>query len=110
MEVERRADRRIESATAFGRTFGSKKSTLGACPPEKHKIKTAHNLGGFNMRKVLLATCLSAVLGAVAAFTAGAANANDELIKLSANPKESVRPAGDYANQRYSKLNPITAA
>jgi PQQ-dependent dehydrogenase (methanol/ethanol family) len=58
------------------------------------------------MRKVLLATCL----GAVAAFTAGAANANDELIKLSANPKEWVMPAGDYANQRYSKLNQITAA
>src|SRR5882672_8218935 len=62
------------------------------------------------MRKVLLATCLSAVLGAVAAFTAGAANANDELIKLSANPKEWAMPAGDYANQRYSKLNQITAA
>ncbi|HLQ89419.1 MAG TPA: PQQ-dependent dehydrogenase, methanol/ethanol family, partial [Xanthobacteraceae bacterium] len=58
------------------------------------------------MRKVLLATCL----GAVAAFTAGAAIANDELIKLSQNPKEWVMPAGDYANQRYSKLNQITAA
>src|SRR5712672_661349 len=58
------------------------------------------------MRKVLLATCL----GAVAAFTAGAVNANDELIKLSQNPKEWVMPAGDYANQRYSKLNQITAA
>src|SRR6266496_252396 len=58
------------------------------------------------MRKVLLATCL----GAVAAFTAGAATANDELIKLSQNPKEWVMPAGDYANQRYSKLNQITAA
>src|SRR6202165_5759842 len=58
------------------------------------------------MRKVLLATCL----GAVAVFTTGAANANDELIKLSANPKEWVMPAGDYANQRFSKLNQITAA
>jgi PQQ-dependent dehydrogenase (methanol/ethanol family) len=58
------------------------------------------------MRKVLLATCL----GAVAVFTAGAANANDELIKLSQNPKDWVMPAGDYANQRYSKLNQITAA
>ena len=48
------------------------------------------------MRKVLLATCV----GAVAAFTAGAATANDELIKLSQNPKEWVMPAGDYANQR----------
>jgi glucose dehydrogenase len=58
------------------------------------------------MRKVLLATCV----GAVTAFTAGAATANDELIKLSQNPKEWVMPAGDYANQRYSKLNQITAA
>jgi len=58
------------------------------------------------MRKVLLATCL----GVVAAFTAGAANANDELMKMSQNPKEWVMPAGDYANTRYSKLNQITAA
>src|SRR6267143_7160404 len=58
------------------------------------------------MRKVLLATCL----GAVAAFTAGAATANDELIKLSQNPKEWAMPAGDYANQRYSKLDKITTA
>src|SRR5215213_9852138 len=58
------------------------------------------------MRKVLFATCL----GAVTAFAAGAANANDELIKMSQNPKDWVMPAGDYANTRYSKLNQITAA
>ncbi len=58
------------------------------------------------MRKVLLATCL----GAMAAFGAGAANANDELIKMSQNPKDWVMPTGDYANTRYSKLNQITAA
>ena len=58
------------------------------------------------MRKVLLATCL----GSIAAFTAGAAVANDELIKMSQNPKDWVMPAGDYANTRYSKLNQITAA
>src|SRR5712675_3130668 len=58
------------------------------------------------MRKVLLATCL----GAVAAFTAGAAVANDELIKMSQNPKDWVMPAGDYANSRYSKLSQITSA
>ena len=58
------------------------------------------------MRKVLFAACL----GASAAFAAGVANANDELIKMSQNPKDWVMPAGDYANTRYSKLNQITAA
>ena len=58
------------------------------------------------MRKVLFATWL----GAMAAFAAGAANANDELNKMSQNPKDWVMPAGDYANTRYSKLNQITAA
>ncbi|WP_291846233.1 lanthanide-dependent methanol dehydrogenase XoxF5 [Bradyrhizobium sp.] len=58
------------------------------------------------MRKVLFATCL----GSMAAFTAGTAVANDELIKMSQNPKDWVMPAGDYANTRYSKLNQITAA
>ena len=58
------------------------------------------------MRKVLLATCL----GSMAAFAAGAAVANDELIKMSQNPKDWVMPTGDYANTRYSKLNQITAA
>src|ERR1700736_6322862 len=63
-------------------------------------------MGGFAMRKMLFATCL----GAMAAFGAGAANANDELNKMSQNPKDWVMPAGDYANTRYSKLNQITAA
>src|ERR1700687_4857096 len=58
------------------------------------------------MRKVLLATCL----GAIAAFAAGAANANDELNKMSQNPKDWVMPTGDYANTRYSKLKQITVA
>jgi PQQ-dependent dehydrogenase (methanol/ethanol family) len=58
------------------------------------------------MRKVLIATCL----GAMALFAAGAANANEELIKMSQNPKDWVMPTGDYANSRYSKLNQITAA
>jgi len=34
--------------------------------------------------------------------------ANDELIKLSKDPNQWVMPAGDYANQRYSKLKQIT--
>ncbi|MEH2526917.1 MULTISPECIES: lanthanide-dependent methanol dehydrogenase XoxF5 [unclassified Bradyrhizobium] len=58
------------------------------------------------MRKVLSAACL----GAVAAFAAGVAYANDELNKMAQNPKDWVMPAGDYANTRYSKLNQITAA
>jgi lanthanide-dependent methanol dehydrogenase len=58
------------------------------------------------MRKVPFAICLVAV----AAFGVGVANANDELIKMSQNPKDWVMPTGDYANQRYSKLNQITAA
>jgi PQQ-dependent dehydrogenase (methanol/ethanol family) len=58
------------------------------------------------MRKVLSAACL----GAMAALAAGVANANDELIKMSQNPKDWVMPTGDYANTRYSKLNQITAA
>ena len=58
------------------------------------------------MRKVLVATCLAttAVIGA------GAACANEELQKMSDNPKGWVMPTGNYANQRYSKLNQITAA
>ena len=58
------------------------------------------------MRNLLLTTCL----GAVAALAAGAAQANDELIKMSQNPKDWVMPAGDYANTRYSKLNQINAS
>jgi lanthanide-dependent methanol dehydrogenase len=58
------------------------------------------------MRNLLLTTCL----GAVAAFAAGAANANDELLKMSQNPKDWVMATGNYANQRYSQLKQITAA
>ncbi len=57
------------------------------------------------MRNFLTSTCL----GAAAVFAAGAANANEELIKMSQNPKDWVMPAGDYYNQRYSKLNQINA-
>jgi len=55
------------------------------------------------MRKYLLTTCL----GALAAFAAGGANANDELIKMSQNPKDWVMPTGNYANHRYSALKQI---
>jgi lanthanide-dependent methanol dehydrogenase len=58
------------------------------------------------MRKILLAaTCLSAML----AFANGPAKANEELIKMSQDPKNWVMPAGEYNNQRFSKLNQITA-
>ncbi|BAL75295.1 lanthanide-dependent methanol dehydrogenase XoxF5 [Bradyrhizobium cosmicum] len=57
------------------------------------------------MRKVLLAT----FLGSAAALAVGSASANDELNKMSQNPKDWVMPAGDYANTRYSKLNQINA-
>jgi PQQ-dependent dehydrogenase (methanol/ethanol family) len=57
------------------------------------------------MRNFLLTTCF----GAAAAFAAGAAYANDELIKMSQNPKDWVLPTGDYANQRHSQLKQITA-
>src|SRR5437870_3666624 len=58
------------------------------------------------MRKMLLASSI----GAMAAFAAGAASANDEVNKMSQDPKGWVMPTGDYANTRYSKLNQITAA
>src|SRR5690348_1616225 len=57
------------------------------------------------MRNLLLTTCL----GAVAALAAGAAQANDELAKMSQNPKDWVMPTGNYANHRYSQLKQITA-
>src|SRR5260370_8966924 len=58
------------------------------------------------MRKVLFATGL----GAMAAFAAGSATANEELNKMSQDPKGWVMPTGNYTNNRYSKLNQINAA
>src|SRR5262249_59909445 len=63
------------------------------------------SMGGVPMRNFLLTTCF----GAVAALAAGTAHANDELIKMSQNPKDWVMPTGNYANQRYSALTQITA-
>jgi PQQ-dependent dehydrogenase (methanol/ethanol family) len=57
------------------------------------------------MRIILLATCF----GAAAALAGGAAYANDELIRMSQNPKDWVMPTGNYANHRYSQLKQITA-
>ena len=58
------------------------------------------------MRRLFIATCL----GSVATLAAGGAFANEELQKMSQNPKDWVMPAGDYANTRYSKLNQINAS
>jgi lanthanide-dependent methanol dehydrogenase len=57
------------------------------------------------MRNVLLASCV----GAMAVSAAGVANANDELNKMSQDPKGWVMPTGNYTNNRYSKLNQINA-
>jgi PQQ-dependent dehydrogenase (methanol/ethanol family) len=56
------------------------------------------------MRHLLLSACLG-----VTALFAGGAQANDELIKMSQNPKDWVLPTGNYANHRYSELKQITA-
>jgi len=56
------------------------------------------------MRHLVVTACLG-----VAAVFAVNAQANDELIKMSQNPKDWVLPTGDYANTRYSKLNQINA-
>ncbi|MGZ5875325.1 MAG: hypothetical protein ACXWKP_24830, partial [Bradyrhizobium sp.] len=58
---------------------------IGAHRTQKLDVK---NMGGFVMRKVLVATCLVAVT----AIGAGAAKANDELNKMSQNPKDWVMP------------------
>ena len=57
------------------------------------------------MRLLFSKICFSAA----AVLVAGAANANEELIKMSQNPKDWVMPTGNYANHRYSRLNQITS-
>ncbi len=57
------------------------------------------------MRKFLLLSCV----GAAALVADGAAFANDELIRLSTDPKQWVMPTGDYANQRFSNLDQINS-
>ena len=57
------------------------------------------------MRKFLLMSCV----GAAALLANGAAFANDDLIRLSKDPKQWVMPTGDYANRRFSKLDQITS-
>jgi lanthanide-dependent methanol dehydrogenase len=50
------------------------------------------------------------LIGAELLLVPLAASANDELNKMSQNPREWVMPAGDYASTRYSKLSEINAA
>jgi PQQ-dependent dehydrogenase (methanol/ethanol family) len=55
------------------------------------------------MRKFLLLSCV----GAAALVADSAAFANDELIRLSNDPKQWAMPTGDYANRRFSQLDQI---
>jgi PQQ-dependent dehydrogenase (methanol/ethanol family) len=57
------------------------------------------------MRKLTLMSCVAAA----ALLANGAAFANDELIKLSKDPKQWVMPTGDYGNRRYSELDQINS-
>ena len=57
------------------------------------------------MRHFFPKICFSAA----AVLAVGAANANEELMKMSQNPKDWVMPTGNYANHRYSQLNQITS-
>jgi len=56
------------------------------------------------MRKLLLMSCV----GTAALMAGGAAFANDDLVKMSQNPKDWVMPAGNYAATRFSELKQIT--
>ena len=60
------------------------------------------------LKKTLLGC--TTMLG-VAVLAAGSpASANDELLKLQGDANQWVMPTGNYANQRYSTLDQITAA
>jgi lanthanide-dependent methanol dehydrogenase len=58
------------------------------------------------MQKVFLAASLLATMAGAAA----PASANDELLKMEQNSKNWVMPTGNYFNQRFSKLDQITAS
>jgi len=53
-------------------------------------------------------TAAAAVL-ALAAGSSGSAFANSELITMEKNPNDWVMQNGNYANQRFSELDPINA-
>jgi len=56
------------------------------------------------MRKLLLLSCV----GVGAMLVSGAANANQQLEKMSKNAADWVMPAGNYASQRFTQLKQIT--
>src|SRR5215471_6848875 len=58
------------------------------------------------LSKLRTATSIIALAFAVTGL-AGAAKANDELIKMQADPNQWVMPLGDYASTRYSALDQI---
>ncbi len=58
------------------------------------------------MKRVLSALTVAA---GVVLYMAGLAVANEDLMKAMDNPSNWANPTGDYANQRYSKLDQINA-
>ncbi|HEY0204158.1 MAG TPA: methanol/ethanol family PQQ-dependent dehydrogenase [Acetobacteraceae bacterium] len=58
-------------------------------------------------RKLLLGCT---VIMGMAAYAAGPASANDELLRLQGDKNQWVMPTGNYANQRYSELDQINAS
>src|SRR5215467_410306 len=56
-------------------------------------------LGGTGVLGAILGAWVLSNVEVTAA--AGAAHANEELIKMSQNPKDWVMPTGNYANHRY---------
>lgn len=58
------------------------------------------------MRRLFLA---ATSLAALITFVTAPVSANEELIQMSQDPKNWVMPAGTFDNQRFSKLNQITA-
>jgi len=58
------------------------------------------------MKRVLSALTVAA---GVVLYMAGLAAANEDLMKAMDNPSNWANPTGDYANQRYSKLDQINA-
>jgi len=57
------------------------------------------------MHTLLLSTCC----GVAALVAGGVASANEELNKMSQNPRDWVMQTGNYANHRYSQLKRITS-
>jgi hypothetical protein len=56
------------------------------------------------MHTLLLSTCC----GVAALLAGGVASANEELNKMSQDPRDWVMQTGNYANHRYSRLKQIT--